>query len=91
MGNEPVVKSPLINRRVEYRQEDADFLEAYKTNITELYELVIEIVEKEPRLLLSPLFREMLVKKAHETKNRHEPIRMFLAVDNIGDPLKVRE
>lgn len=79
----------MLQARIEYNEEDKKFLDDYKIAVDELSKLVIEVFEKNQGLLLTPVFRELVAKKAHEVKRSHEIIHRHLMVDNPGTPLNM--
>ena len=84
------------NKRVHTRRicdvhpDDVKLLERFNEQVQMLTGMIKEIIEDEPRMLLSPVMRRMLSDKAKEVESLHSPLRMRLCVDNPGEPLKPR-
>lgn len=68
--------------------EDEDFLNEYQKAVEMLYGMVIEMMTENPATVLSPLFRKMLADKAREVKSMHDPLSLYMRVDNLGNPIK---
>jgi hypothetical protein len=79
----------MLSVHIEFNEEDRKILDDYKSAVKELSELVIEIFEKNQGLLLAPVFRELVSKKAHEVNDLHKTIHAQLMIDNPGKPLVV--
>jgi hypothetical protein len=78
-----------LRRRIcETGPEDEQFLNNFSEQVAMLTGMVKEIIEEEPRMLLSPVMRRMLADKAREVESLHAPLRGRLVVDNPGQPLQ---
>lgn len=82
--------SDKIKITAEFSPSDRDYLNRYREVVGQLAQLVIEIMTTEQQLLLSPIFRQILLEKARELDGMHQEIRAKLVVDNPGRPLTVQ-
>ena len=66
---------------------DEKFAETFLHQVNSLSEMVIEMMEDNKGLVLSPVFRRMLADKAREVENMRAKLTYRLVIDNPGDPL----
>lgn len=67
--------------RIESDNHDRKFADDMKTNTIFLCDLIEEMVQKQPAMLLSPVCRKLLLDKTREVKhNVEKPVSWF--VDN---------
>jgi hypothetical protein len=72
----------LPNRRTIDQTEASEVaLKEYKNNVRMLAALVLEMVKDDPKMLLSPNMRELLVDKAQLVKDQHFIMSQGLCVD----------
>jgi len=84
--------SPLVNMiklQIEYNESDPSFVIEYQNRVNQLSAVIIEMMEKNPALILSPVFRELMVEKAKELDKYNAKVYGKLHVDNSFAPLKV--
>ncbi len=83
-------EQPIVHTRrtCDVCQADLKFLERFNEQVQMLTGMVKEIIEDEPRMILSPVMRRMLADKAKEVESLHAPLRQRLCVDNPGKPLE---
>ena len=70
-------------------EEDTQFLANFNDQLKMLTGMVVEIIETEPRMLLSPVMRQLLLSKAKQVDAMHGPLALRLCVDNPGEPLQI--
>lgn len=83
--------SDTFKATIEFTKSDADYLNAYKQAVELLYGVVIEMLTTERTVLLSPVFREIVLDKAREVEQKHRAIHVMLCVDNPAKPLGAKE
>lgn len=83
-------EQPIVHTRriCNVHAEDVKFLAKFNEQLQMLTGMVKEIIEDEPRMILSPVMRRMLADKAKEVESLHAPLRQRLCVDNPGKPLE---
>lgn len=74
--------------RAEFSQADADYLAAYREAVARLSACVIEMMTTERTLLLSPVFRDLVLAQARQVADMHQRIHLKLIIDNPGLPLE---
>lgn len=79
--------SDKLRVSIEFTAEDTAYLNAYRESVEMLYGVVIEIMTIHTGMLLSPVFREMILKQAQEVERKHKALRLMLYVDNPGKSL----
>lgn len=76
---------------IDVNPEDREWMKQHLEDIDHFVALVLEIVEKEPKLLLSPIFRSMIVENAHKVKDQRSMlVARELFLDNPGKPITER-
>lgn len=83
-------EQPIVHTRrmCDVCHADLKLLERFNEQVQMLTGMVKEIIEDEPRMILSPVMRRMLADKAKEVESLHAPLRQRLCVDNPGKPLE---
>ena len=81
--------SEKIERHIECFPADDKSIEQLNTLIHELTALVIEAFSANPLILLSPVFRSIILDKAKQTQDLHARLIHRLYVDNpLSHPIQ---
>jgi hypothetical protein len=79
----------LIQRTIDYHESDDKFLKQFEYELDLLAGAIIEGLEEDPKVLLSPIWRKMIARQAKLIKAYRSQVLNILCVDNLGKPLKV--
>lgn len=74
-------------RTIDVQDGDDKWLADWLKDVETLYELVVEEMETEPRMLLSPVVRRVTVEHAHKLKRIHASVAPALCLDNPVAPM----
>lgn len=77
-----------IKSTIEFTKDDRRYLDIYREDVEQLYGVVIEMMTVHQSMLLSPVFREMLLRTARDVERKHRAIHFMLCIDNPGPPLQ---
>ncbi len=77
-----------ISQMVDTSTQDREWVEKFEHQVGMLAGMVIEMAEDNKQLLLSPVFRELLVDKAKLVKGLLSRVHRKLVVDNPGNDLE---
>lgn len=74
----------VIKQTVDTSENDRDFIKRFEQETALLAGLTIEIIQDDPRMLLSPTIRTMLVDRALQVQAMLRKLQGRLACDNPG-------
>lgn len=78
-----------IKQHIDTSEEDRAFIEEFVDDLNMLTGMTIEMMETNPVIILSPLFRRSLADKAKVVKEKISLLRYGLCVDNPGENLRL--
>lgn len=82
--------APKTVRRCDTCPEDQEYLSDYIAHVGRLAGMTVEMFHDHPSMLLSLVFREMMVEQARGLLAKHDRIKAGLCTDNPGRPYSER-
>lgn len=73
---------------VDESEQDSAYVEKFAKELEMLTGIVHELLVDEPRMILSPVMRQLLIDKAKSVKALFGPMKGRIHVDNPSEPLK---
>lgn len=75
----------MTRRIIDTTEKGKILLEKYKNEVDVLANITYDIMQDNPVLLLSPIYREMVRKQAKEVKDLHSKLQLHLCVDYLHE------
>lgn len=77
----------IRQRHINYHDTDPEWVAEFEKQLDLLCGCVIEMMDENKVLLLSPVMRDLCKKQAQTVKDMHAKVRHKLCVDNLHEPL----